>query len=55
MALVTAGLVELNSLVTESFPLEGLEYALDHNADENVMKFVIEPGRAKPGSRAGRA
>jgi L-iditol 2-dehydrogenase len=45
IALVSSGAVELDSLVTDVFGLDGLTFAMDHNGDEDVMKYVIEPGR----------
>jgi L-iditol 2-dehydrogenase len=43
IALVASGAVELDSLVTERFPLEGVAHAAERNGDAHVMKFVIEP------------
>jgi L-iditol 2-dehydrogenase len=45
IALTASGAVELDALVTDVFGLDRLEYAMLHNGDENVMKYIIEPGR----------
>jgi L-iditol 2-dehydrogenase len=41
--LAVNGAVDLDSLVTARLPLESVGFALEHNADEQAIKFVIEP------------
>jgi L-iditol 2-dehydrogenase len=43
IALVESGAIELDSLVSARIPLERLEWAMDHNADDDVLKFIVRP------------
>ncbi len=43
IALVESGAVELDSLVSEHVPLERLAWAMDHNADADILKFIVQP------------
>ncbi|WP_116949966.1 NAD(P)-dependent alcohol dehydrogenase [Jiangella endophytica] len=45
IALVGAGMVELDSLVSDTFGLDGLDEAMRRNGDADVVKLVIDPRR----------
>jgi L-iditol 2-dehydrogenase len=43
IALLESGAVDLDSLVSAHLTLERLEWAMDHNADEDILKFIVKP------------
>jgi L-iditol 2-dehydrogenase len=43
IALVESGAIELDSLVSARVPLESVEWAMEHNADDDVLKFIVRP------------
>jgi L-iditol 2-dehydrogenase len=41
--LVESGAVTLDSLVSERVPLARLAWAMEHNADANILKIIVQP------------
>lgn len=45
LAIAQSGTIRLDDLVSGTLGLDDVDYALQHNSDPNVMKFIITPGQ----------